>query len=308
MKTTIVWVLAFVITVAIAKYQRTTGPTYPVDGDVSLAGHEIPYDLKRTHGGETDHTVKIELPDLSKEQWVERIEGVVYWKRYKFDEPTKAVKMQLGDSLTTKESLLQKLLRIIFKKSDPEMVHEYYLQANLPHQPPAGKLEYQVKLMLDAEEVIFPEEAVVIRFKGAVPIGVLLPHIIMLFGALLVGMQAFLSVFFGLKVKTKAWVTFWLILIGGLIFGPIVQKYAFGAFWTGWPLGEDWTDNKTAVMAIGWIVALWKMRGRKGEKLGRRWVIFATIVMFAVYLIPHSMHGSELDYSAMPTDSLGVGE
>jgi len=28
------------------------------------------------------------------------------------------------------------------------------------------------------------------------------------------------------------------------------------------------------------------------------------VLMFVVYLIPHSMRGSELDYSALPADSL----
>jgi hypothetical protein len=283
LKTTIIWVMAFVITLGIAKYQRTTGPTYPVDGEVSLGGHAISYSLKRTQGGDGDHTVKIELPDLSKEQWVEQIEGVVFWKHYKLDEPTRAIKMQLGGGVTEDGC---------------------YLSADLPHQPPAGKLEYQVKLMLDSEEVIFPEEAPVIRFKGAVPVGILLPHILMMFGALLVGMQTSISAFFGLKIKTKAMVTLGMIVVGGLILGPIVQKYAFGAYWTGWPLGGDWTDNKTAVMALGWIIALWMMRGRRGEQRGRWWVVAATVVMFAVYMIPHSTRGSELDYSAMPADSL----
>jgi len=275
--------MAFVITLSIAKYQRTTGPTYPVDGEVSLSTHTISYSLKRTHGGKTDHTVKIELPDLAKEPWVERLEGVVFWKRYKLDEPTRAIKMQLGGY-------------VIYEGC--------YLKADLPHQPPAGKLEYKVKLILDGDEVFIPNEPAVIRFKGAVPIEVLLPHIIMMFGALLVGMQTSISAFFGQKIKTKAWVTLGLILVGGLIFGPIVQKYAFGAYWTGWPLGEDWTDNKTAVMALGWIIAVWRMRGRRGEQRGRWWVVAATVVMFVVYLIPHSTRGSELDYSAMPADSL----
>ena len=35
-----------------------------------------------------------------------------------------------------------------------------------------------------------------------------------------------------------------LLTVGGLLLGPIVQKYAFDAFWTGWPFGTDLTDNK----------------------------------------------------------------
>jgi len=31
----------------------------------------------------------------------------------------------------------------------------------------------------------------------------------------------------------------------------------------------------------------------------KRWIIFASILMFIVYLIPHSVLGSELDYNEM---------
>ncbi len=277
------WLLALLLTLSIAIYQKKTGPTNPVTGKIELGSHTIHYDLKRTHGGDTDHTVKIELPDLAEEQWVERIEGVVFWKHYKLDEPTRAIKMRLGDYMTEEGC---------------------YLRADLPHQPPAGKLEYQVKLTLDDEEVLFPKEAAVIRFKGAVPDWALFPHAFMMFLALFVGMQALLAALFGMKVKKQAWITLGLIVVGGLIFGPIVQKYAFGAFWTGWPFGEDLTDNKTAVMAIGWLIAILKLRGEDGEKRGRWWVVAATALMFVVFMIPHSMRGSELDYSTLPADSL----
>jgi hypothetical protein len=45
---------------------------------------------------------------------------------------------------------------------------------------------------------------------------------------------------------------------------------------------------------LGWIVALW--RGRDFNK-GRKWFIIAAVLQLAVYLIPHSMFGSELDYT-----------
>ncbi len=56
-----------------------------------------------------------------------------------------------------------------------------------------------------------------------------------------------------------------LLVLGGFLLGPIVQKYAFGAFWTGWPFGEDLTDNKTAVAVLAWLprvtlLALWGSR------------------------------------------------
>lgn len=269
----LLWLLALAITLGIALYQRTTGPTYAVKDEVEVGRQNLTYNLKRTHGGMLDHEVRITVINPA-------IEGYLLWKRYKLDEPTKATRMKL-DGID--------------------------LVGYLPYQPPAGKLEYQVELILDGERVIIPPQgSAVIRFKGHVPNGFLIPHIAIMFGALLVGMQTCISAFFGLKVKKKAWVTLGLIVVGGLILGPIVQKYAFGAFWTGWPFGEDWTDNKTAVMALGWLAATWMLRGADSEKRGRWWAVAATVLMFAVYLIPHSYRGSELDYSAFPTDSRGI--
>jgi hypothetical protein len=88
------------------------------------------------------------------------------------------------------------------------------------------------------------------------------------------------------------------LFIGGLILGPIVQQYAFGAFWTGWPFGHDLTDNKTIIAFIFWAIALFQVMKKK-PKAGI-WVIVATIVMLAVYLIPHSVLGSEIDYTQIP--------
>jgi hypothetical protein len=81
---------------------------------------------------------------------------------------------------------------------------------------------------------------------------------------------------------------------GGFVLGPVVQKFAFGAYWTGWPFGGDWTDNKTLAALVAWLVA-WAIC-RWWPRFQRPAVLFAAIVMFAVYLIPHSIHGSELDW------------
>ena len=86
-------------------------------------------------------------------------------------------------------------------------------------------------------------------------------------------------------------ITIILLLIGGFILGPVVQKYSFGQFWTGWPLGDDLTDNKTLFALIAFVAA-WFLRNKS---YGRWLAIGAALVMLAVYLIPHSMGGSELD-------------
>lgn len=85
-----------------------------------------------------------------------------------------------------------------------------------------------------------------------------------------------------------------LLGVGGLILGPMVQKYAFDAYWTGWPFGEDLTDNKTLVAFIVWVVA-WLLNRKKGSR--KYMYIIAALVMLLVYSIPHSTAGSEYDHT-----------
>ena len=84
-------------------------------------------------------------------------------------------------------------------------------------------------------------------------------------------------------------------MIGGLLLGPLVQKFAFDAYWTGWPFGHDLTDNKTLVAFLAWLPAtvLALTRRRIGLAVAAGW-----IVMMGVFLIPHSYRGSEMDWSA----------
>jgi hypothetical protein len=91
------------------------------------------------------------------------------------------------------------------------------------------------------------------------------------------------------------------IAIGGLVLGPIVQRYAFGAYWTGWPFGTDLTDDKTLAMWLAWVAAVAVFRWRKDplDRLARWVTVAAAVVMIAVYLVPHSLRGSELDYSKL---------
>jgi hypothetical protein len=90
-----------------------------------------------------------------------------------------------------------------------------------------------------------------------------------------------------------ALLTLALLTMGGMILGPFVQKYAFGAFWTGVPFGWDLTDNKTLISFVAWIGAIWA--GRKGNK-AHGWILAASIITLIIFMIPHSVLGSELNY------------
>jgi hypothetical protein len=72
----------------------------------------------------------------------------------------------------------------------------------------------------------------------------------------------------------------------------MIQKFAFGAYWTGWPIGKDLTDTKTLIAACFWMVALIF----SGKKPGQLLAILAAIALLAVYSIPHSTSGSEFNY------------
>lgn len=257
------WILAFIITVAAGYYQRVTGPTYAVTGKIVIDQITIPYSLDRSHGGETDHLVLFKTDDPS-------IEGVIKWKRYKTNDDWHFIPMNYKDGMLT---------------------------GNLPHQPPAGKLEYQLVLMSGNEEITFPAKPVIIRFKGEVPLYILIPHIIFIFAAMLLSNRTAFECFTD-KPKFKSYTiwTFILLLIGGMILGPVVQKFAFGEYWTGFPFGTDLTDNKTLIAFIGWIAALIAVLKSKKPKL---YILIAAIIMFIIFIIPHSLFGSELDYNTL---------
>lgn len=146
------------------------------------------------------------------------------------------------------------------------------------------------------------------RFKGVVPLQVLIPHILFMFLGLLFSTRTVIEALIkGARTYKLAIWTLVFIVLGGLILGPIVQKYAFGAYWTGWPLAGDGTfnlfkfgdltDNKTLVMAIAWLIAVLKLRKDPSNRL---YPIIAGFIVVVVYLIPHSMLGSEIDHTETP--------
>lgn len=261
-KKVLLWILAFIITLAAGVYQRVTGPTYPVEGRTAAEGRTISYSLPRSHNGEGNQLVSLNVGD-------EPAAGVLHYKRYQVKEPFNHREMlQAGDSL-----------------------YEY-----LPHQPPAGKLEYYVTLQLPDTTLYLPgSETVVIRFTGPVPLGILIPHIFFIFLGMMwsnrTGLEALTA---RPKTKTMTLVTVVLLFLGGMIFGPIVQKLAFGELWTGVPFGWDLTDNKTLIFVVIWGIALWRHRYSTNP---RYLVLAAALVTIVMYLIPHSVLGSTLDYN-----------
>ncbi len=262
MKKVLLWVLAFLITAGSAVYQRITGPTYAINGNTQLGSSVIAFTLETTHETVGDYEIKIEASDSE-------IGGYVLFKRFKTEDPWTNVPMNRAEG---------------------------FLSASLPQQPSAGKLAYKVYLTFRGEETsLTGDDEVVIRFKDVVPDFVLILHIIVIFAAMLfstrTGIEALQKD--GNTRKLTLW-TAGLMFGGGMILGPIVQKFAFGEWWTGFPFGFDLTDNKTLIAMIVWAIAVFA--GRKGKQ-AKGWVLAASIVTLVIFLIPHSLLGSELDYT-----------
>ncbi len=261
-KNILLWVVSLIIMGSIAVYQRMTGPTYPINGKLTVGQELIKYSLPRSHDGSGEELIKIKVSD-------EMIIGKIELRRYKsYDE------WQTQDM-----------------KRDGE-----YLIANIPEQPPAGKVMYIISLIdSDGNNLQLTEEPVIIRFKGKVPDYFLIPHIIFMFAAMWFSMRTgFEALFKGDNAYKLSMMTFIFLTLGGMLFGPIIQFYAFGAWWTGWPFGHDLTDNKTFIAFLAWLFAVIKLRKNKSSML---WPLAASIILLAIYLIPHSVLGSEIDFT-----------
>ncbi len=263
------WALAFVLITALAAFQRLTGPTRPLRGSLRVDGHSVGYRLPRSHGGEGGLTVRITVP--------KGMRGTLLWRRFPTSDPWRADEMRPdGDAIA----------------------------AVIPHQPPAGKVEYRIELVgtTGASHLVPTDRPVVARFKGAVPAWVLVPHIAAMFAALMAATRAAMGAAVGpaFSVRRPVLVSGLLLVLGGLVLGPIVQRYAFGAFWTGWPLGDDLTDTKTLIGAVAWTPAVvTALRGR-APRFARAAILCGWLVLMVVYLIPHSTRGSQLDWSEAP--------
>jgi hypothetical protein len=212
---------------------------------------------------------------------------------------------------------MEQVIRSTLIPGKPKQTERLYL-AEIPPQPAAGKVEYYVTVETPNGEKRLPSgnDAILLRYKGYVPPAVLIPHVTAMILVIIVGMRAGLSALFQPRTTRRyAWVALILMTIGGMTLGPLVQKYAFGEYWTGFPNGGDWTDNKMLFMWLAWLVACVVLGAstKPVTGIGRAATFVAALVMTGVYLIPHSMGGSQLDYSAIeqgadPQDAIRTGK
>jgi hypothetical protein len=273
----LLWALALLLTLAALVYQRSVGPTRPVRGAVQVGGERISYKLKRSAGGTGAYDLSIRVPD-------ETFGGVIRHSRYKTGEALQETSMANVES----------------RRGGRELV------GSIPRQPHGGKVVYSVVLRHDAESVAIPPGGpLVIRFRGHVPLLILVPHVSLMFLGMLwsnrTGMEALRRD--GRTARLTQW-SLVLLGVGGLLLGPLVQWHAFGEAWTGIPFGWDLTDNKTLIACAGWLAAFAAVRraGASGRPdHARYWVLGAALLTLIIFCIPHSVMGTELDYATGQT-------
>jgi hypothetical protein len=249
----------------LAVFQRMTGPSYPLRGTATLpTGEVLSYSLPRSDEGRGELEITLLAP-----AGVTR--AVLEWRRFPTDEP--------------------------YQKSVMAANADGHFETRIPPQPAAGKVEYGILLEFEKGEISIPaSETVVARYRGSVPAHVLIPHILAMFLSMLVSSRALFEVLRpgAPRARGLVLVSMALLIVGGLILGPIVQKFAFGAFWTGWPFGHDLTDNKTLIAFLAWLPATVLAWRRAKTRLA---VALGWVVMMGIFLIPHSVRGSQLDWS-----------
>jgi hypothetical protein len=260
-KKSLIWIISLTITLGVVIYQRMTGPTYPETFKLEIADYKIKIHLPTSHGGTSDKKIVIYDPES-------HFDGYIIYHRFPTTEPWDTIKMhQEGE----------------------------HLAGSLPCQPPAGKLEYSVIIKYNQELIKVNDSPVIIRFKGDVPGYILITHVLLIFAAMLFStITGFFAVFRDPSYRIFGWITLILLIAGGLILGPVIQKFAFGELWTGLPFGKDLTDNKILIAFIFWFLAV-----IGNIKKQRPWLtVIASVIYLGINLIPHSLLGSELDYES----------
>jgi hypothetical protein len=257
MKKWVYWLLAVVITLVLSVYQRMTGPTHPKSVTVELNGEHYKLKLPRS-GVQQDELVTLKgVPSAPP------IDAQLHYRRY----PT-------ADDYIT----------VDFGRPNREW------QAALPVQPVGGKLQYY----LTVEGKNYPADGPIqIRFRNDVPAGILIPHILLMFAAMLFAVYTLLLVVTRKEYAKWLWITVGTLFVGGFILGPLVQHVAFGPWWAGFPYDTDLTDNKTLLSFLFFLAAIATLKWKYN-----RWVVgLAVLFMIAIFSIPHSAYGSEYDYA-----------
>lgn len=256
------WVVTLLLTYLVSRYQRRTGPGYDIPASCDIADATVSAKLPTSYsrGGDCPVRLLTEADDVTA--------SLVY-RRYPTSEGWTSVP---------------------FERDENGLV------ARVPVQPPAGKVEYHIEVARGAGRCTLPKrDNVIVRFRGSVSAAVLLPHVLLMLAGMVLSIRAGLETWHGGPSQTLyTTLTLGGLVLGGMLFGPLVQKGAFGKYWTGVPFGTDLTDNKTLIAVLAWAVAL--VATASGWSLAEPLRLAAFGITLVAFLIPHSLFGSELKY------------
>lgn len=282
----LLWFIAIAITGLYVLYEND--PYDPLKGVQYFSdGTKITFSIRRSEVIGNDLTLAVNADNS--------VSGTVQYRRVSSDDKWQKIKMSHQI--------------ITLRKHGRKKGTANQLAAKLPSlDKMAGKYEYIISLKKENETIFIKDKnsnPIITRYRGNIPASILIPHIVFIMLSMLIGVRASLE---ALRENSNyawmLWATIATLLLGGFLFGPLVQKYAFGTLWSGIPFGWDLTDNKVVVELTLWIIALYFNTGkRKTSKWAKRAVIIAGIGTIIVYLIPHSLLGSAYDY----TTGKGVG-
>lgn len=183
----------------------------------------------------------------------------------------------------------------ITRQTDGSHVYRF----EIPFHPFATKYDYVFRLGLtDGRQLELKKNdaPMTVRFRGEVPAWLLGLHILgMFFGFLIICLSAFAVADF-LRSRGDAapverfglwgWI---IMLIGGIPLGFLMNRYAFGPIWEGWPFGADVTDNKTQIALVLYGIALLTFNLKKAHRVSGWIIVAATAAVFIVFVIPHSI-------------------
>lgn len=154
------WCIAINITLFLSIYQRMTGPTHPKKVDIELNGESRQIKLPRS-GVQHDEIITLEgvnhgdSPHDLRSASITGTVPMIHYRRYPTTEAYTTVDFVWKDNAW---------------------------QAALPVQPVAGKLQYYITV---GGKDYLKDEPVVIRFRNDVPAYILIPHILLMFAAML---------------------------------------------------------------------------------------------------------------------------
>jgi hypothetical protein len=278
MRSILPWLVAAALTVACFVFQNRTGPTYPLEGTVATARGPVAYKFLRSEEIGTPLQLMLLAPVP------EGVGAAVRWRRYRSHDAWRTTAMAPGT--------------FSFKRRGAAETVQG-LGATLPSLPErAGKYEFYVDVDDGSgARSVTGERPIFARYKAPVPLFVLLPHILVVFLSMTLAIRTALEALRGGEARRLLAATVGSFLLGAFVLGPLVQWYAFGVWWSGFPFGYDWTDNKVVVELAAWLLAGAAALFDRSVARQRAAIFLAIAVTLAVYFIPHSIFGSEYDYT-----------